>query len=317
MTTRRLISAEGLPGIVDPPLETSESTDHQNTSGKTVPASLPAEELHSLHHRDLLSRVVHLGDARVEGVGDEGTEDTSNVTRGEGDGQLGGLAVALTRLGEAVLVEQSDDVLEGGELHHGVGDLTAPEGNNSLPERLHTSSGGELLHSGRQLGGEVGLNRSGLDAHLDGLHGAEENIGEELSGSRSSQVDGVLEVLGGLLTHQTGVQVLEQLISTELEEALQGVTDHGRLPTSVETLTVQSDLSGLLETIEQRGVHAGVGLTAALHQIQRGDEGVGGSAGQNTSHETGAVELGVVLGSISSLQSLKRASAEHVKRKIL
>ena len=317
MTTRRLISAESLPSIVDPPLQTGESTDHQNTSGKTVPASLPAEELHSLHHRDLLSRVVHLGDARVEGVGDQSTEDTSNVTGGEGDGQLSGLAVRLTRLGEAVLVEQTDDVLEGGELDHGVGDLTAPERNHSLPERLDTLSGSDFLHSGSELGGEVSLNRRGLNTDLGGLHRAEEDIGEELSRSRSGQVDGVLPVLGGLLSHHIGVDVLEDFITTELEETLEGVTDHGRLPTSVETLTVPGDLGGLLKTIEQRGVHAGVGLTTALHQIQRSDEGVGSSARQNTSHEAGAVELGIVLRGISSLQSLKRASAEHCKLKKL
>ena len=60
VATRRRETAEGLPGIVDPPLETRQRTDHENTRTETVPAALPAEHLHRLEHVDLLSRVVHL-----------------------------------------------------------------------------------------------------------------------------------------------------------------------------------------------------------------------------------------------------------------
>ena len=55
VASRRRISTEGLPSIINPPLETCQGTNHQNTSSQTVPASLPAQKLHSLHHRNLLS----------------------------------------------------------------------------------------------------------------------------------------------------------------------------------------------------------------------------------------------------------------------
>ena len=314
MTARRGETAEGLPGIVDPPLQTRQRTDHEDTSAKTVPAALPAENLHGLEHVDLLSRVIHLGHARVEGVRDQSTEDTGDITRSEGDGELRGLGVGVTRLGEQVLVEEGHDVLEGGELHHGVGDLAAPQRNDALPQSLGALSSGDLLHGGTQLGGEVGLHRRRLDAHLGGLHGAQEDIGEELSRGGSSQVDGVLPVLGGLLAHQVDVQILEHLVATELEQTLHGITEEGGLPASVDTVAVPSLLGSLLQTVPQRLVHARVRLTTALHQIERADGGVGGTARENTSDHAQRIELGVVLGGISGLDSVERASAKHLKQ---
>ena len=311
MTSRGRISAEGLPGIVNPPLQTRKSTDHQNTRSQTVPASLPSQELHSLDHRDLLSRVVHLGHARVERMRDQRTEDTGNVTRSEGDRQLHGLAVGLARLREHVLVEHGDDVLERSELHHRVGDLTAPQRHHTLPQRLHASLLRELLHGRTQLRREVGLHGRRLNTHLGGLHGAQEDIGEELGRRGSSQVDGVLVVLGSVDTHHIDVQVLEQLVASELKETLHSITAHSGLPSSVQSVAVPARLRGLLQTIPQRRVHSGIRLAAALHQIQGSDERVRGSAGKNSSHEASRIEAGVVLGSIRGLQSLERTSAEH------
>lgn len=50
VASRRRISTEGLPSIINPPLKTCQGTNHQNTSSQTIPASLPAQKLHSLHH---------------------------------------------------------------------------------------------------------------------------------------------------------------------------------------------------------------------------------------------------------------------------
>lgn len=150
-----------------------------------------------------------------------------------------------------------------------------------------------------------------LDTDLGGLHRAQEDIGEELGRRGSSQVNGVLVVLGSVGTHQVDVQILEQLVSSELEESLHSITAHRGLPSSVQSVTVPTRLRGLLQTIPQRRVHSGIRLTTALHQIQGSDERVGGSARENTSHEAGRIETSVVLGSIRSLQSLERTSTEH------
>ena len=79
-----------------------------------------------------------------------------------------------------------------------------------------------------------------------------EDIREELSGRRSGQVDRVLVVLGSLLSHQVDVEVLEQLVTSELEETLHGITVEGRLPSAVQTVTIPTLLRNLLQTVHDR-----------------------------------------------------------------
>ena len=67
-------------------------------------------------------------------MGDDGAEDTSPVTGEEGDHELGLLGVGALGGSEDVLIESLDSVLEGTELHHGVGNLTHPEGLDTLVE---------------------------------------------------------------------------------------------------------------------------------------------------------------------------------------
>lgn len=57
-------------------------------------------------------------------MGDDGADDTGEVTRREGDTELRALAVLRLGLGEDVRVEQRDDLLEEEELGHGVRDLS-------------------------------------------------------------------------------------------------------------------------------------------------------------------------------------------------
>ena len=81
-----------------------------------------------------MSDLVHVGHEGVGGVGDDGAEDASDVAGGEGHHQLLRLAALGPRLGHHVLVERLHRALEARELHHGVGDLAAPQRHQRLVE---------------------------------------------------------------------------------------------------------------------------------------------------------------------------------------
>lgn len=82
-----------LEGVVDEPLEGGEGTDHNNTGSKSSPESsesnLAVDGADSGLGLAGLEGSVELGNHGVGGVGDNGAEDTSNVTREDGwRGQL-------------------------------------------------------------------------------------------------------------------------------------------------------------------------------------------------------------------------------------
>lgn len=61
-------------------------------------------------------------------------EHTCDVAGGEGDAELLGLVALRLGLGHDILVQRVDDILEGRELHHRVGDLAAPQRHKRLEE---------------------------------------------------------------------------------------------------------------------------------------------------------------------------------------
>jgi len=122
----------GLEGVVDEPLETSESTDHEDPDTKTLPEAIEADIV--VDGSGGTTILVHDGDHGVSGVGDNSAEDTSEVTRHEGNRELGSLGVRVLGGGEDVSVESLDGVLEATELDHGVGDLTHPQRLDALVE---------------------------------------------------------------------------------------------------------------------------------------------------------------------------------------
>jgi hypothetical protein len=71
----------------------------------------------------------------VRRVRDDGAEDSRQVSGGECHSRLRGGRVVGLLAGEA-LVHHLDDGLEGGELHHRVGDLAAPEGVDAFVEAV-------------------------------------------------------------------------------------------------------------------------------------------------------------------------------------
>jgi len=116
-----------------------------------------------------------------------------------------------------LLVEQLHGALEASELHHGVGDLSHPQGNQTLVEGIDALI---LQHLGHSLAEVVGESGNGLDLDLGGLERRQGDIGEELGRSGSSQIQrGAVEV-GILLTNDIGVLHFEQLVQTELAQTL-------------------------------------------------------------------------------------------------
>ena len=76
---------------------------------------------------------VKFGNHDVGRMRDDSAENTSEVTTREGNTSLSSLGV-VGLLAWKTVVDHFDDGLEGGELHHGVWDLTTPEWGDALVE---------------------------------------------------------------------------------------------------------------------------------------------------------------------------------------
>ena len=82
----------------------------------------------------------HIDIDGVGGMGDHGAEHSGDVTGGECDHELLGLGALRPGLGDHVLVDGLHRALEAGELHHGVGDLSASQRNQGLVEPINPLS---------------------------------------------------------------------------------------------------------------------------------------------------------------------------------
>lgn len=128
ITTRGLETDGSLEGIVDPPLETSEGTNHKNSGKETSPETRETDlRVDVANTLTLVFRSVHLGNHGISRVRDEGAEDTSQVNRHEGNGQLLSLRVFTSGSSEELGVEKFNDLFEGDELNDGIGDLSGPK----------------------------------------------------------------------------------------------------------------------------------------------------------------------------------------------
>lgn len=116
----------------------NEKENHHSPNRKTIPQPREANIL--IDPTDSRARALTRFASRVEfrdhdvgRVRDDCAEDAGQVAGGESHPRLrGGRVVGL--LPWQALVHHLDDRLEGGELHHRVGDLAAPEGVDSFVE---------------------------------------------------------------------------------------------------------------------------------------------------------------------------------------
>lgn len=204
-----------LKGVVNPPLEACESTDHDDTGPQTAPDTAKAKLRENLSSR--LGGFGHLGHNGVGGVRHNGTSDTGDVTRCKGDAKMGALGVSLLGLSENVLVEHVLDILEEVKLGHGVRDLARPQGHEGAEWELGDLS--RLPKSSEEAGGEGAWGR-GLHLDLYHLQGAQSHVREELSRGGTGEPDGALVLLGVFLSGEVGVKIFEELIQAELETSL-------------------------------------------------------------------------------------------------
>lgn len=110
---------------------THQSTDHDDTDRQSVPQSpesnISVDPTHSSTER--LSRLaigIQLADHHIGRVRDHCTENTSEVSTGKSHSRLSALVVVGLLSWEAT-IDNLDNGLERGKLHHRVGDLAAPE----------------------------------------------------------------------------------------------------------------------------------------------------------------------------------------------
>lgn len=132
-----------LKGVVDPPLESGQSTDHNNSCAQTSPKSLETnvciDLLNGISDSTISLDIVQLRNDGISRVGDNGAEDSCQITRGEGNRELSSSRVlVLGLLVKDSLVDLLHDFFKGHELHNGVRHLTAPKRDDSLVETKDT-----------------------------------------------------------------------------------------------------------------------------------------------------------------------------------
>merc|ERR1719452_79735 len=113
-----------LDSVIDEPLESGEGSDHDNSGTQSSPHAFESEGLGGVSNAGSLG-LVHVAHDGVGRVRDNGAEDTGDVSGGEGDNELLRLGALGSGLGHNVLVDGLHSPLKAGELHHGVGDLSA------------------------------------------------------------------------------------------------------------------------------------------------------------------------------------------------
>lgn len=110
---------------------THQGTDHHNTNRKSVPQSPEANVTIDAAHSSAkcltrLSIRVQLTNHDIGRVRYRSTQNTSEVTTRERNGSLSTLVV-VGLLTWQIVVDHLNNSLEGSELHHRVGNLTAPQ----------------------------------------------------------------------------------------------------------------------------------------------------------------------------------------------
>lgn len=185
-------------------------------------------------------------------------------------------ATGELRLGLAVGVDGLlEHDLHGGELGHVVRNLLEQDRTETSVEAAETLLACDLEESGGETVGKSGLRH---ETDTRSLERAKCDVGEELGNGGSTEVDGHAVLDGGLVVHLRDEHLLEQLVATKLETALEEVSEHGGSETSEEsTSTFLGD--DLTEATDHAlVVDGGLELDAGLDHIDGGNGTVGDGA---------------------------------------
>jgi hypothetical protein len=145
-------------------LEAGKGTNHENSGSKTLPETVESDftiDLLNLSSGGFARRsLVEDGDHGISWMRNDGAEDTSDVTRHEGNHHLFSLGVFTLWLGENVSVEGLHNLFEGDKLDDGVWNLSAPEWGQTLVETVGSFSGFDLVETLNSTSGEGSWLRS-------------------------------------------------------------------------------------------------------------------------------------------------------------
>lgn len=129
---------EDLEVVVNHPLQSSESSNHDNSDRQPVPEASESDVFIDTAHRGTesltgLTTGVELADHNVGRVRDNGAKNTGKIASGKRNSGLGSLSVVLLGSWKPV-VYGFDYRFERSELHHGIRNLTTPERVQTLVE---------------------------------------------------------------------------------------------------------------------------------------------------------------------------------------
>lgn len=257
---------------IDHPLESSKGTDHDDSHRQAVPEAAEANVLvypadGTTEGLSWCAVGVELADHDIGRMRYDGAKDTSQVASGEGHSGLSSLAIVRLLTRQAV-IDHLDNGLEGGKLHHGIGDLATPQRIQTLVQ-----TGGALLgRDGADAveGAGVGVGNGALHTDLDSLKGAEGDVGKELGRGRGSEVQTRLVLVSGLRAGQVRVCLLEVFIPAVLESSLGRVSKEGGTPAGEDAADALGAVD-LAPGLKVARVELGVDLATGLDEIKGSD----------------------------------------------
>jgi hypothetical protein len=143
--------------------------------------------------------------------------------------------------------------------------LLEQDGSESRVKSANTLSADNLAETGDETSSELGV---GDHSDTGGLERAQSDVSEELTGRGRSEVDGGAVLLGSLVADKVDGLLLEELVSSELEGALEEVTSEGWAETGHESASTLI-LDDLSDTADQTAVVGGrVKLDTGLDAVK-------------------------------------------------
>lgn len=262
-------SWHGLEAYINHPLETSQSANHDDTDGETVPESsesnFPVDPAHD--GSKCLARFsirIQFTDHDIGGVGDNGTENTSEISTGEGDTGLRSLAIVALLSGETV-INLFNNSLKRSKLHHGIGNLTSPQWIQSLVKAGPAFFGYNGVDAVQ--GASIRVGYGALHAYLDSFKRTKSNVGEELGRRRSGQVKPSFVLVRSFWASNVAVRLLEIFIPAVLEGSLCTIPKKCRAPAGHDAANPLGAVN-LTPGLEVAGVEFRVDLTTGFYEIK-------------------------------------------------